>query len=102
QFDVVGELLRQRAELGQRLVEPRALAHDLLRGLGIVPEIGSLRLGVQLAEALFGIVDVKENSSAALMTARSLRRWFGFQHAWVRLISREARGQYSPRTVVDA
>jgi hypothetical protein len=48
----------------------------------VLPEVRVFGPGVQIGEALLGGLDVKETSSAALMTARSLRRWFGFRRAW--------------------
>ena len=54
---------------GDRLLELGALAHDLLRGLGIVPEVGILGLGVQFGEAALGGIPVKDASSAVRRTA---------------------------------
>jgi hypothetical protein len=46
-----------------------ALAHHLLRGLGVVPEIGVFGAGVQLGQAFDGAVVVKDASSAVRPTA---------------------------------
>ena len=59
----------EAAVLGDRLVEARALAHDLLGGLGIVPEVGVLGAGVQRLQALERGVQVKDASSAGPATA---------------------------------
>jgi hypothetical protein len=42
-----------------------ALTGDLLRRFGVVPEIGSLDLFVQLGEATVGDIPVKDASAAA-------------------------------------
>ena len=46
-----------------------ALAHQLLREFGIVPEIGVFGFGVQFREAARRILDVKDASSAVPRTA---------------------------------
>ena len=43
-----------------RLFEPLPLAHELLRGLGVVPQSGIFHLGVELFETLVGAVPVEE------------------------------------------
>jgi len=58
--------LRHQAELFLKL---GALAHDLLRGLGVVPEIGVFDPRVQFREAACGCLDVKDASSAVPRTA---------------------------------
>ena len=51
------------------ILELGALAHDFLRGFGIVPEIWILGLGVQFGEAARRGIDVKDASSAVPWTA---------------------------------
>ena len=46
------------------ILESRALAHQFLRGVGVVPEIGVFGLGVQFGEAARRRIDVKDASSA--------------------------------------
>ena len=60
------EILLELLDRGDGLVELLTLAHDLLRGLRIVPEVGVLGRGVQLREAFIDGVPVKDASSAAL------------------------------------
>ena len=62
------QALLEAAVLGDRLVEARALAHDLLGGLGIVPEVGVLGAEVQRLQALERGIQVKEASSAGSAT----------------------------------
>ena len=66
------------------LVERGALAHDGLRRLGIVPEVGVLGAGVQLGEAFLGGIPVKDASSAARWTAWLPRRAIRSRRAWCR------------------
>ena len=49
-------------------VEPGALAQQGLRRGRIIPQLGVLRLGVQLGEAAVGHLPVKDASSAAPAT----------------------------------
>ena len=51
------------------ILELGPLAHDLLRGFGVVPEIGIFDLGVQFGEAAGRGIDVKDASSAIPWTA---------------------------------
>ena len=60
QFDRVGELALDRARRGDRLLEPAAFAHNLLRRLGIVPQRRILDHGVELVEPLERAVPVEE------------------------------------------
>ena len=62
-----------------------ALAHDLLRGFGVVPEVGVLGAGVQLGKAARGGIDVKDASSAVPRTAWRHRRALRFRRASVDL-----------------
>ena len=54
----------------------------LLRGLGVVPELGIFGEAVQLGEAALGVVPVKDASSAARPTAWSRLRAIEFRRAW--------------------
>ena len=53
----------------QTLFEIGAFAHDFLRGIGIIPEIGIFDLRVQFREAACCGIDVKDASSAVPPTA---------------------------------
>ena len=44
-------------------------AHDLLRGGGVIPEVGIFGARVQLSQTAFGDIPVKDASSAARWTA---------------------------------
>ena len=68
----VVELALELLLRAEPLLELAALAHDLLRGLGVVPEIGVFDARVQLAETTGRRIDVKDASSAVPWTARSL------------------------------
>ena len=74
QLDLVGELALEPLDGGDRVVELLALAHDLLRALGRVPEVRVLGGGVQLVEAALGAIPVKDASSAGSAPAGSRRR----------------------------
>ena len=72
QLDESDGVLQLAIELGERaepLLEIGALAHQLLRGVGIVPELRILDLGVQLGETSRRSIDVKDASSAVPWTA---------------------------------
>ena len=60
QLDRVGQLALDRAGRGDRLVQPAALAHHVLRGLGIVPQRLVLDARVQLVEPAQRAVPVEE------------------------------------------
>ena len=59
----------QPAHGGDRGLQMRALAHQLLRGGGVIPEIGVFGLGVQLVEPPERAIPVKDASSAAPTTS---------------------------------
>jgi hypothetical protein len=61
---VSGQLAFDGARGRHRLIEPAALAHHRLRGLGIVPERRVLDARVQFIETAEGAIPVKETSSA--------------------------------------
>jgi hypothetical protein len=61
----------------------RALAHDGLRFLGVVPEIGVFGERVQLIQADKGVVVVKDASSAAPATFPPPQPPIGFPRAWL-------------------
>jgi hypothetical protein len=67
--DGVFELVIEPCERAEPILEVGALAHHLLGGVGIVPEVGVFDLGVQLGQAARRGVDVKDASSAIPWTA---------------------------------
>ncbi len=67
--DIVFELALDLADAAKRILQRGSLLHQLLRFLGIVPEIGIFGELVQLGEARRGCIDVKDASSAARPTA---------------------------------
>ena len=68
QLERVGDLALDAAVARNRMVEPGALAQQLLRDAGIVPQARVLGLGVQLGEAPCCGLPVKDASSAAPAT----------------------------------
>ena len=68
-LDIVLELALDLADAGQRILQRGALLHQLLRLLGVVPEIGVFRELVQLGKPCRRCLDVKDASSAARPTA---------------------------------
>ena len=67
--DIVLELALDLADAAERILQRGPLLHQLLRLLGIVPEIGVFGELVQLGEPRRGCIDVKDASSAARPTA---------------------------------
>ena len=67
--DGVVELAFELGERLQAILENRSLAHQLLRGVRIVPERRSFGFGVQFGEAARRSIDVKDASSAVRRTA---------------------------------
>jgi hypothetical protein len=65
-----------------------AFAHQLLRGLRIVPQRRVFGLGVQFVQAAVGGIPVKDASSAGQWPARCLRRYVRFRGAWDGLVNR--------------
>src|SRR6056297_3366393 len=59
-----------------------AFAHEFLRGIRIIPEIGILGQGVQFGETALGMIPVKDASSAALWTAWRSRPMLRIRRAW--------------------
>jgi hypothetical protein len=68
QLEGVGDLPLDSAIAADRLVELGALAQQLLRRGGIIPEARILRLGIQLRETAVCGFPVKDASSAAPTT----------------------------------
>ena len=60
----VVEFALETREGAEPIFEFGALAHDFLRGFGVVPEIWIFDLGVQLFETAISSLDVKDASSA--------------------------------------
>ena len=69
QLDRVGELVLEGGEPVDLARQAIALAHHLLRGVAVVPELRILGAGVQLCEASGRDIPVKDASSAARPTA---------------------------------
>ena len=67
--DIVLELALDLADAVERILQRGPLLHQLLRLLGIVPEIGSFGELVQFRQTRGGLFDVKDASSAARLTA---------------------------------
>jgi hypothetical protein len=62
--DRIKQFIVKTAERTKSVFELGALAHDFLRGFGIVPKIGIFGFGVQFGQAAGGSFDVKDASSA--------------------------------------
>ena len=69
QLEGVGKLAFERDIVGKGLLQPGALAHEPLSGLGIVPKLGILDTRIQRCEPRLRVVPVKDTSSAARATA---------------------------------
>src|SRR5690606_16127734 len=69
QPDIVLKSLRKRPDGGDVLLKRLALAHQLLGFLRIVPEGRILRTHVEVIEALYRFIPVKDASSAGLWPA---------------------------------
>ena len=65
----VVELALDLGERAQPILQHRPLAHHLLRGVGLGPELGVFGFGVQFGEAARRGIDVKDASSAVPRTA---------------------------------
>jgi hypothetical protein len=64
QLDIVGQRLLDLAHAIDAVVERLALAHQLLRFLRIVPERRIFGAVVQVIKTLYGLIPVKDASSA--------------------------------------
>ncbi len=62
--DRIQKFVFEMIERTKPILKCGALAHDVLRGFGIIPKIRIFRLGVQLGKAAGGGIDVKDASSA--------------------------------------
>jgi hypothetical protein len=69
QRGVVFQLAFDAGNAAQLIFQRGALAHYLLRALGIIPQVGIFGLLVQLGEAHCRGIDVKDASSAVRETA---------------------------------
>ena len=67
--DIVLEFALDLADPIERILQRGSLLHQLLRLLGIAPEIGIFGELVQLRQTRRGCIDVKDASSAARQTA---------------------------------
>jgi hypothetical protein len=88
----VVQVLLQALDRGDSVLKFVALAHDVLRGVGVVPEFGVLGLGVQLGKASLSGVPVKDASSAVRSTAWRRQRAIRFRRAWSSMSSEGAIG----------
>jgi hypothetical protein len=73
QRDRVQKFTFETIERAKPFLELGTLAHDFLRGFGIVPKVGIFSLGVQFGKAASGGFDVKDASSAI----PSIAGWIG-------------------------
>ena len=67
EFDQRHRVVEIALDFGERadaVFQHGALAHEFLRGLGIVPEVGVFGFGVQFGKTARGGLDVKDASSA--------------------------------------
>jgi hypothetical protein len=80
--DIVLEIALDLADAVERILKRGSLLHQLLRLLGIVPELGVFGELVQLRQTRGGFFDVKDASSAARLTALSLRLDVRLRRAW--------------------
>ena len=78
----VGQLVVELADRSDRGLKLLALAHQLLRGGGIVPDGGVFSPGVQLVQAAAGGIPVKDASSAGRWPAGYRLRRGQFRGAW--------------------
>ncbi len=67
--DIVLKFPLDLADAGERILQRGPLLHQLLRLLGVVPEIRIFSELVQLGQPRRGCIDVKDASSAARLTA---------------------------------
>ncbi len=67
--DIFFQFALDLADAIERILQRGPLLHQLLRLLGVVPEIGIFGELVQLGKARGGCIDVKDASSAARPTA---------------------------------
>jgi hypothetical protein len=79
----IGEAGFESTEAAERIVEPGALAQELLRGGRIGPEVRVFGSCVQLGEPLGRGIDVKDASSAVPATARFPWRGLRLRRAWL-------------------
>jgi hypothetical protein len=81
ELDRVAVVLLDALIPADQIFQPAALARDLLRRLGVVPEIGRLDLFVQLGETAVRDIPVKDASAAGRAISGCRRRWPGFPRA---------------------
>jgi hypothetical protein len=65
ELDSVGVVLLDALVAVDQVFQAAALTGDLLRGFGVVPEIGRLDLFIQFGETPVGDIPVKDASAAA-------------------------------------
>ena len=81
QFNIVADARFEVADGRDLRVQLVSLPHDVAGAVGIAPEFGRLGAGVQVVEAGFGCIPVKDASSAGSAPARFRPRSFRFPHA---------------------
>jgi hypothetical protein len=81
ELDRVGVVLLDALIAADQIIEPGALANQLLRSFGIVPELGVLDLVVQFGETPCRDIPVKDASGAGRATSGCRRRPPGFPRA---------------------
>ena len=69
QADIVFQRLGQAFDRRDAVFEALALAHQLLRFQRVVPEAGILGAHIQVFKPLYGLIPVKDASSAGLSPA---------------------------------
>jgi hypothetical protein len=66
---LIGDFLFDAPDRAEVILEFRALLHDAAGACGITPEIGIFGLPIQLRQSDLRLVEVKDASSAARLTA---------------------------------
>ncbi|GAB6855509.1 hypothetical protein JCM15831A_25330 [Asaia astilbis] len=69
EFDHIGSILLDFLDTFDLRRQKRPFAHQLLRGVSIIPEIGVFYAVIELSEACLCSIPVKDASSAAPPTA---------------------------------
>jgi hypothetical protein len=72
QLETVGDALRNLLQAADDFFQPRPLAVQLLRPLGVVPDLGVFELAQDLGQALLLGIEVKDTSVARPPARRGL------------------------------
>jgi hypothetical protein len=70
QLDTIRKRLGDAAKPGDEIIDPRALAHDFLRGFGVIPKLRVLGLRIQRIGLTQQIIPVKGTSRAGFAMTR--------------------------------